>query len=115
LAFACNQFRRADSEQACIGRNFRAFAFADQSMQRQSSCFCGEIPQRNVERGDSEHRDAVAAEQMQIALNPFHNAGNACGVGHIEATRLRGNHFLDGSAGGFCANIAKGVAPAGQA
>ena len=60
----------------------------------------GEIPQRDVEPGDRKHRDAVAAEQMQIALDLLHERGDPGGIGNLEAARLRRDHLLDCGAGG---------------
>ena len=115
LAFACDQFGLADPQQARIGGNPRAPGLADQPMQRHALRFGGKVPQRDIERRYREHGDAIAAEQMQVALDLFHEGGNACRVGNLEALRLRRDHFLDGGAGGPRADIRKGVAPAGDA
>jgi len=114
LAFARDRFRRADPEQARIGRNPRALSFADQPMQRDALCLCREIPHRDVEPGNRKHRDAVAAEQMQIALDAFHEGRNTRGVRYALAPRLRCNHLVDRFASGLRADIAKGIAPAGE-
>ena len=115
LAFACDQFGFADPQQARIGGNPRAFRRADQPMQRHALRFRGKVPQRDIERRYREHGDAVAAEQMQVALDLFHEGGNISRVGNLEAARLRRDHFLDGGAGRPRADIGKGVAPAGDA
>ena len=98
LAFACDQVGIADPQQARIGGNPRAFRLADQPVQRHALRLGGKIPQRDIERRYREHGDAIAAEQMQVALDLFHEGGNAGRVGHLLALRLRRDHFLDGGA-----------------
>jgi hypothetical protein len=115
LAFACNQLGLADPQQARIGGNSRAFRSPDQPVQRHALRLGGKIPQRDIERRYREHRDAIATEQMQVALDLFHEGGNICRVGNLEPLRLRRNHFLDGGAGGSRTDIGKGIAPAGDA
>src|SRR5205807_279795 len=75
----------------------------------------GKIPQRDIERRYREHGDAIAAEQMQVALDLFHEGWNFSRVGDLEAAYLRRNHFLDGGIAGSRADIGKGVSPAGDA
>ena len=96
LAFACDQFGLADPQQARIGGNLAAFGLADQPVQRHALRLCGNIPQCDIERGYREHGDAIAAEQMQVALDLFHESGNTGRVGHLLAACLRRDHFLDG-------------------
>jgi len=87
LAFAGNGFRRSDPKQARVSRNPRTLDCADQAMQRHTLHSCSKIPQRDVEPGDRKHRNAIATEQMQIALDPIHESRNA--LGHPEL-RSRG-------------------------
>ena len=101
LAFACDQFGLADPQQARIGGNPRAFGLADQPVQRHALRLGGKIPQRDIERGYREHGDAIAAEQMQVALDLFHEGGNTGRVGDLQALRLRRDHFLDGGVASF--------------
>ena len=115
LAFACDQLGFADPQQARIGGNPRAFGLADQRCNGTPLAFGGKVPQRDIERRYREHGDAVAAEQMQVALDLFHEGGNISRVGNLEALRLRRDHFLDGSVGCPRADIRKGIAPAGDA
>ena len=114
LAFAGDEVRLSNSKQACIGRNVRAFAGTEQTVQRHALRAGGEVPQRDVEAGDREHGDAVTAEQMQVALDAIHERGNAGGIRHLEAARLRRDHLGDGLGGGLRTHIAPGIAPAGQ-
>jgi hypothetical protein len=88
---------------------------AQQSVQRHALDFAGKVPQRDIEPGDRKHRDAIAAEQMQLALDLFHEGGDAGGVGHRQAANLRRDHLVDRGAGGSRADIGEGIAPAGDA
>jgi len=83
-------------------------------MERQARNLRGDVPQGNVEAGNGKHRDAVAAEQMQVALDLFHEGANSGRIGDFEAAHLRRDHLVDGSAGGAWTDIAEGVAPAGE-
>ena len=85
LAFLCDEVGIADPQQARIGRNLRALLRAQQAMQRHAFGAGGEIPQRDIQRRDREHRDAVAAEQMQIALDLLHESRDSGGIGHLLA------------------------------
>ena len=96
LAFAGDEIGRSDPQQAGIGRNPRPLARAEQAVKRDALHARREVPQRDIEAGDREHRDAVAAEQMQIALDTIHEGGNAGGVRDFETPRLRRDHFIDG-------------------
>ena len=75
----------------------------------------GEIPQRDIEPRYRKHRDAVAAEQMQIALDLFHEGGDSGCIRNRVAAGLRRDHFVDGGEGCPRADIAEGIAPAGDA
>ena len=114
LAFAGDELRIPDPEQARIGRNLRALAGTEQTVQRHALRAGCEVPQRDVEAGDREHRDAVTAEQVQVALDAIHERRNAGGIRDLEAARLRRNHLGDGLCGRLRTHVAPGVAPAGQ-
>ncbi|MBA7714535.1 hypothetical protein ES703_123561 [subsurface metagenome] len=113
-AFARDKVRCADPQQARIGRNPGALLRAQQLVQRHALHAGGKVPQRDVEPRNRKHRDAVAAEQMQIALDLFHEGGNSGGVRHLLATGLRRDHLVDRSIGRERADIAEGIAPAGE-
>src|SRR6266566_8039136 len=83
-------------------------------MQRPALHFRRYIPQGNVEPGDREHRDAIAAEQVQVALDLLHERRDSRRIRDIEAARLRRNHLLDGGAGAPWADVTESVAPAGD-
>ena len=113
LAFTGNMLRFPDPKQACIGRNPCPLAGADEAVQRHALHSCGKIPQCDVEAGNREHRDAITAEQMQIALNAIHEGGNALSIRNFETSSLRRNHFIDRGGGRSWTHVAKGIAPAG--
>ncbi len=115
LAFAGNSLRRSDPKQARVSRNPRTLACPDQAMQRHTLHSCGKIPQRDVQPGDRKHRDAIATEQMQIALDPVHETRNALGIRSFEAAGLRRNHLVNGCHSCPRADIGKGIAPSGEA
>ena len=96
LALARDEIGIADPQQARIGGNPRALGLADQAMQRHALRLRGKVPQGDIERRDRKHGDAVAAEQMQVALDLIHEGGNAGGIGDFKAARLRRDHLLDG-------------------
>src|SRR6516165_9453865 len=52
---------------------------------------------------------------MQIAMDLLHESGDCGGIGNLLATRLRRDHFLYRRAGASWADVAEGVAPAGEA
>ena len=115
LAFASDLVGCADPQQAGIGRNLFAPRFAGQSMHRHALRLARQIPQRDVERGDRKHGDAVAAEQVQIALDLLHGCRDPGGIGDFEAARLRRDHLLDRGASGPRTDVSEGIAPAGEA
>ncbi|MGC0320222.1 hypothetical protein ABIG06_000851 [Bradyrhizobium sp. USDA 326] len=113
-AFVGDIAGRADPQEARVSRNRRAPDLAEQTMQRHAFGLRGQVPQCDIEPGDREHGDAVAAEQMQIALDLFHHRGNAGSIRHLHPAGLRRDHLLDGAARGAGADIGEGIAPAGQ-
>ena len=114
-AFARDALRFADAQQARIAGNLRAPGAADQLMQRHALDPGGEVPQRDVEPGDRKHGDAVAAEQMQVALDLLHEGRDPVRLRHFLAARLWCDHLLDRGAGGARGDVGEGVAPTGEA
>src|SRR3546814_11718534 len=67
--------------------------FRSQSGQRQARRLAGDVPERDVEPGQREQRDAVTPEQMQPLLQAVVQAGDVAGV---LAYRSRRDHVVDG-------------------
>jgi hypothetical protein len=104
--------RVAILQQAGIGRQPVAPCPTEQPVQRQTGRLAGDVPQRDVESGKSEDRDAVAAEQMQLLLQVVAEFGD---VARVPADRQGSHHVVQGGANGIGAGVAERLAPADDA
>jgi hypothetical protein len=104
--------RVAVLQQAGIGRQPIAPRTAQQAIERQVRGLARDVPQRDVESRQSEDREAVAAEQMELLLQVV---GEARDVACVLADGDRRHHVVQRRGDGVAAAVAEGLAPADDA
>ena len=72
----------------------------------------GDVPERNVEAGDREQGDAIAAEQVKLELDLLHQRRD---IVDVAADDDGGHHVGHGGTHGAAAIVAEGLAKAGDA
>ena len=101
----------AVAQQAGIAGQMRHRRGAEQPPQRQAGGLAGDVPQRDVERGQREHVRAVAAEGVERLRQSCAQPGNVARVLPEDGRRKLGvQHRLRGRGGG----VAEALAPAFQ-
>ena len=99
------------AQQARIHRELGTLRPAEQTVQRLAGHLAGKVPQRDIDAGERIHDRAVAAEQMQRALQIAHQRVD---VARVAPDQYRADQRVEHGPGAGRDRVSERLAPAGD-